>query len=167
MAWLLGDVFLVFGDTNYFLIGLASFFMGHIAYSSVISQKIVYANNLLIPFIITVTAFITVGITLFIFFQPKLGNMLIPVVFYLGVLLLITCLSVLLLISKPSTKHILLLIGSVLFFFSDTILAYGKFIGPVKNEHVMIMLTYAIAQFLIVISLSDINLLNLFKLGTK
>jgi uncharacterized membrane protein YhhN len=163
----LGDVFLIFGDMTYFLVGLASFFMGHIAYCSVISKRIEYNNKLLLPFIITIAVFLALGIIMFLYFRSGLGSMLIPVVFYLGVLLLITCLSVLLLISAPNIKHVLLVIGSFLFFFSDTLIAYGKFIAPIKNGGAVIMLTYAIAQFLIVFSLSDINLLALFKLSLK
>jgi len=45
---------------------------------------------------------------------------------------------------------ILVSIGAVLFCISDSMLAYDRFITKIPNAHVWIMMTYHMAQILIV-----------------
>jgi len=48
-------------------------------------------------------------------------------------------------------------IGAILFMFSDSILALNKFLQPIPLSSILIMLSYAFAQFCIVIGILKHN----------
>ncbi|KAI8899765.1 YhhN-like protein [Globomyces pollinis-pini] len=48
-----------------------------------------------------------------------------------------------------ATGHIEGVLGALVFGVSDFILAYSKFVGPIKHGHMMVMVTYYLAQTLI------------------
>jgi hypothetical protein len=50
---------------------------------------------------------------------------------------------------KPSASGLVSL-GAILFYFSDIILAWNKFVKPVRNGRVMNMITYHLGQIALV-----------------
>jgi len=81
---------------------------------------------------------------------PHLGNLQIPVMVYA---LVITLMSLQALFrygytSKPS--FILVFCGAISFMISDSLLAINKFMQPLPLSGLAIMLTYLLAQYLIV-----------------
>jgi uncharacterized membrane protein YhhN len=50
---------------------------------------------------------------------------------------------------EQSTENLWLLIGAILFIFSDSLIAVDKFYQPNEIYGVSIMITYILAQFLI------------------
>jgi uncharacterized membrane protein YhhN len=149
-CWL-GDVLLMGQGEMYFMGGLAAFLTGHVLYVVCYRklrtqgvglngpQRIRYA----LPIVLAGTGLVTV---LF----PHLGNLQIPVMVYA---LVITLMSLQALFrygytSKPS--FILVFCGAISFMISDSLLAINKFMQPLPLSGLAIMLTYLLAQYLIV-----------------
>jgi len=73
---------------------------------------------------------------------PNLGELLIPVVAYMSVLLLMGMSSVL---SRKTNAWLVL--GGLSFVISDSIIGLNKFYSPIPDAHLLIMVTYYFAQF--------------------
>ncbi len=145
---LVGDVLLMFDHVsiNYFLTGLISFLLVHVFYILVFLEK---KNSLkkTIPFI---TILIIYALGLFYVLKDGLDNMLIPVIIYILVILAMVIAASLRKENVPNISYNLVLIGALFFIISDSIIAVNKFYGKVPYEHLLIMSTYALAQYCIV-----------------
>jgi uncharacterized membrane protein YhhN len=148
---LIGDVLLL--RPNLFIGGLVSFLLAHVAYILVYRQhrldghenslQGLHRLRLSFPIILAGTGFVVI-------LYPKLTDLKIPVMFYALVITVMT-LTALFRYGRTTTESFwLVFIGAVLFMISDSILAINKFLSPIDNAGVYIMLTYSIAQFLIV-----------------
>jgi uncharacterized membrane protein YhhN len=49
-----------------------------------------------------------------------------------------------------SSASALVVLGAVLFFFSDIILAWNKFVAPIKNGRLANMILYHLGQFALI-----------------
>ncbi len=135
-----------------FILGLASFLIGHILYVIAFLQ----ASNTFSGINIFVFAFIAVYIVVFILIQRFLGDstkeMKIPVILYMIIILTMSFCSLALLFS-PQTGYmktpLFAFLGSLCFIASDFMLANQLFKKPFKFDQAYIMLTYLLAQFLI------------------
>lgn len=150
-SWI-GDVALMFqGIEDFFLYGLAAFLLAHISY--ILAFRIWVYDNLEIPLIKRAPwmAFVLMlfGVGFFKILEPGLGNMKLPVIVYMIVILLMVLMA-LNRYRKVSRKGFYWIIsGAIVFLLSDSILAYNKFIEPVAYSGVWIMLTYGFAQWAI------------------
>ena len=148
---LMGDIFLMFVDqsANYFMLGLISFFLAHVFYCWVFfSDRNPKTNPIGLIIVLIFYAF-----GLFYLLKNNLGDLLIPVVFYILVILLMV-ISAFLRQKKVSQKSfIFVFIGAILFVISDSVLALNKFYMPLPFSSISIMLTYGLAQFFIVFGL--------------
>lgn len=148
---LLGDVLLMFVDLSphYFMFGLVSFLVAHVCYCLVF---LIYRNpniNFLgVSALLCIYAF-----GLFYLLKDGLGNLLIPVIVYMIVILMMVMTAFLRQKRVPKKSFILVFIGALLFVISDSILAMNKFYMPLKFSSISIMLTYALAQYFIVLGL--------------
>ena len=147
---LLGDIFLLYDHLSplYFMCGLIAFLLAHITYSLVflIKGKTIFKKEMGL-----VAALLLVyGTTLFIILQDNLGALKIPVIIYiLGIL----AMAVSAYSRKDQVNHIsfqLVFIGAMFFVLSDSILAINKFLVIIPGSHILVMGTYAAAQYLIV-----------------
>jgi uncharacterized membrane protein YhhN len=145
---LIGDVALLFEDRDplFFMVGLGSFLVAHILY-------IVAFNNLRksVPirwgWIVAVALYL---VTLLYVLLPYLGELKIPVIIYAFVLcsMLLTVVHAFHnLYAKPG---IICLAGALMFVLSDSVLAINKFYFGFTLSGLVIMLTYACAQYLLV-----------------
>ena len=149
-----GDVFLLFEGEVWFLLGLSAFLIAHLFYtflffkiSRPIKLKILHA--VIISFYSLFLSFL-----LYIIWD-SLGKLLIPVIIY-G--FTITIMAVLAGFSTINTGKIGFLFGSLFFVFSDSIIAVSKFLFIENigyNFPFFIMLTYIVAQFLLVNTISN------------
>ena len=148
---LVGDVLLMFDEVslNFFLIGLISFLLAHVFYIVVFIEK---KNRLKkpIPF---GTLLIIYALGLFYILYDGLGHMLIPVSIYMLVILSMAVTAALRKGNVPNLSYNLVFIGVLLFLISDSILAVNKFYGDILYEHLLIMSTYAFAQYCIVMGI--------------
>ena len=145
---LLGDVLLMFVDAsaNFFIGGLISFLLAHIFYVLVFLKKKNSTNNIL-PFSIILLVY---ACGIFYLLIDGLGDLLIPVILYMLVILLMGIMAFLRRGSVPKNSFILVFLGALFFITSDSLLALNKFYQPLPLSNLSIMTTYAIAQLFIV-----------------
>ena len=152
---LAGDVLLMFEarDPTFFMMGLAAFLMAHIFYilsyrqhkdkSMEKSLKGIQKIRFSFPIVLAGTGLIVV-------LYPSLGALKIPVVVYALVLIIMVLNSVFRYGRTSTVSFGLVFLGSILFMFSDSVLAINKFLKPVPVAGFWIMSTYVLAQFLII-----------------
>jgi len=152
---LAGDVFLMFSD-RWFIPGLVSFLLAHVAY--------IIGFNLPLPVVSPTWALIVALVLAFSaarLLRPIVAGLAAkgqrkligPVVVY-GVVITLMLLSAMLTLFRadwPSpVAAALAAIGAMLFFYSDAILAWIKFVAPIKNGRMMNMITYHLGQIALI-----------------
>ncbi|OBX27101.1 putative membrane protein YhhN [Gelidibacter algens] len=148
---LLGDVLLMFVDMSphYFMLGLVSFLVAHVCYCLVF---LIYRNPKINLLGVSAVFFIY-ALGLFYLLKDGLGDLLIPVLIYMIVILMMAITAFLRQKKVPSKSFILVFLGALLFLISDSLLALNKFYMPLRFSSISIMLTYALAQYFIVLGL--------------
>lgn len=149
-SWM-GDIILEFSKDNpdMFILGLGSFLLAHLMYFTVFVTtpgKNTILNNriwLLIPLIIY-------GAALVSFLFNDLAAMKLPVIIYATVIL--TMLSGAINRKEKVNKksYYLVLAGAILFLISDSTIAIDKFSHQFNASGIVVMVTYIVAQYLIV-----------------
>ena len=89
----------------------------------------------------------------FYFLKDGLGGLLAPVIVYMMVILTMVITAFLRNESASKMSYNLVFLGAIFFITSDSLLALNKFYKPFETAGILIMLTYAIAQYLIVLGL--------------
>ena len=140
-----GDVFLMTG--NGFIAGLVAFLVAHV-FNIVAYHKTGAANGELKP--LDIIKFVLYGSILFWVIYPGLGDMLIPVLVYALVLLVMGVWAHKRRGSTNTTSFIMVSTGAILFALSDGMIAVNKFAFEMPAQHILIMSTYIVAQYMIV-----------------
>ena len=150
---LAGDIFLMLPKEQ-FIAGLVAFFLAHVAY-------IIGFNQTLPPFSgMSLVWAILLGIIAARLYKEiaaglvKRGKESLqkPVFAYTAVIT-IMLLSALLTLSRPdwsSSAAIIVSVGAAFFMLSDAILAWNKFVQPIKNGRVMNMAAYHLGQIVLI-----------------
>ena len=155
LACWIGDVSLMFVglNSNWFMIGLLAFLIGHIFYVITYRQHRSESTDFeLMPvqkirFSLPV---VLAGTGLVAILYPVLDGLRVPVIIY-SIAIMIMVMNAIFRYGRTNSKSFwLVLSGAILFMISDSILAIGKFAGEIKMGGMWIMLTYIAAQFLIV-----------------
>jgi alkenylglycerophosphocholine hydrolase len=136
-----GDIALTMRTELAFMVGLGFFLFAHTTYIIAFSRKVRYVHRRL-PYFSLVVAF---GVGMAILLAPHLGAMGVPVFAYLTVITTMVVFAGLRADVSP-----LLMVAAVVFMSSDAMIAIGKFLTPFPGAKYGIMVTYYIAQFLIV-----------------
>ncbi|MBU2929599.1 lysoplasmalogenase [Winogradskyella psychrotolerans] len=148
---ILGDILLMFTEQSphFFTLGLIAFLIAHIMYIMVFLQ---HRNQLKSPlgFIIVLLVY---AASLFYFLNGNLGDMLVPVIIYMVVILTMATTAYLRKDNVNILSYGLVFLGALFFLISDSILALNKFYEPLAYSNITIMLSYALAQYLIVIGI--------------
>lgn len=134
---LLGDIALL--REKYFVHGLASFLIAHVLFTLGIIELEGFQNNIPLAIIL-----LLVGVFYYRFLSKNLKELAIPVLVYFCVIILMMYQAIALPLnaSNPPPLFPLLALASVLFAFSDSIIAYTKFVKPLKYGEVIILSTY-------------------------
>jgi uncharacterized membrane protein YhhN len=143
---LVGDVFLML-PKDLFVFGLASFLLGHIAY--IVGMHVDGVDGG--PFF--------VGIALVMAVLAVLGTIILrgvrtgpdrklagPVVAYMFVISAMVA-------SAIGVGHVTAVVGASLFYVSDALIAWNRFLRETRYARITIMVTYHLAQFGLVLSL--------------
>lgn len=133
-----GDFFLDYGRDTLFLFGLGSFLLAHLFYSVCFWPVAKKRMALVIGYTVY-------GVGMLLLIAPGLGPLMIPVVIYIGVLLLM---GIMTLISQKSNRW--LMIGGLSFVVSDSLIGLNRFYQPIPYSHFLIMMTYYFAQYSLV-----------------
>lgn len=158
-SWI-GDVILLFADIAeiYFILGLVSFLIAHIAYCVLFNKQNtleLHINKALFIIGSLLIAFYLIGMITVL--MPHLGELKIPVVIYASVIsiMLLFAFNGYLIWKRKGALYIFL--GAAVFVVSDSILAMNKFHAPIYKSSFFIMLTYLVAQYLIVMGVLKMN----------
>lgn len=150
-SWM-GDVLLMFESRHalFFIFGLVCFLTTHILYIiyflSITSENISLLKKY--PLLIALVA--AYGVSLVWLLFPHLAGLKIPVMVYAAVICTMLLCSLHIFHKVNSTANILYVSGALFFVLSDSLLAVNKFYQPFAYAGVFIMLTYCLAQYLIV-----------------
>ena len=148
---LLGDILLMFDNKseNFFISGLIAFLTAHVMYILVFLKKKKLTKHTAI-FVILLLIY---ALVMFYFLKNGLGDLLIPVIVYMAVILSMILTAFLRKESVPKISYYLVFVGALFFVISDSILALNKFYKPLPFEGISIMFTYALAQLFIVLGI--------------
>lgn len=148
----IGDVFLMWSERkNNFLLGLSAFLIGHICYVLLFVQGNSFVKDVPVWFYLIIIMYFTLARAVMKKLNKYLGDMLIPTYIYMVVILLMSFTSLArVFIMDMSIAFLLPFIGSLLFLCSDAMLGFYTFKGKFKNGNIYIMLTYVLAEVLIV-----------------
>ena len=153
---LIGDIFLFLPPEQWFLKGLVAFLLGHIGY--IISFGVTnFSTDRFIPGAVLAIIIIIVGI--FVVRRLLSGvkqagkeRMSGPIVVYSVVIsyMLFSAGFKFLTPSWAFSESLLLAGGALLFYISDILNAYERFVSKFRNDRLIIMMTYHFGQFGIV-----------------
>lgn len=154
---LAGDVALLFID-RFFMLGLIAFLLAHVAY--LVGFNTPFPET---PGIWAFAIAIVIGLSavrllrrLVVAVRMTNARLVTPVIIYSTVITLML-LSALLTLFRPdwaSTPAYLVSLGAFLFYLSDIILAWNKFVSPIKNGRLLNIGLYHLGQISIVIGVA-------------
>ncbi|MFK7947516.1 MAG: lysoplasmalogenase [Saprospiraceae bacterium] len=155
-----GDTFLMFDGSFYFMLGLGCFLITHLFYITAFINYQSLSNGfirqkpwLVLPFLIYLAGILS-------YLWNDLADMKIPVIVYSSVICLMSVATLNLKSQLPKSLFIALFIGVLLFMFSDSVIALNKFKAStltIPYHHIIIMVTYITAQYLITKNTIEIN----------
>lgn len=153
---LIGDIFLLL-RARYFLAGLFAFLSAHICYIVGFSQgHITLSWGLSIPIVVLVL----IGVLAYpriirgVRRRIEFRRLTIPVIFYMLTisLMLLTALLTWFRPQWPINAALFASLGAILFTISDSLLAAGRFLHPIRYGNFMVMFSYHLGQLGITIS---------------
>lgn len=144
-----GDAALMFKTGRAFLLGLSLFLLAHIVYSIAFTVP----NGFYPQDLVTALVLIAAAVPIYLFLQPALGKMRVPVSFYI--------LAICIMVNRAASTFFgdsftilqasLMTVGAMLFWLSDLLLAVNRFRLPFKAEPLGLFLYYG-GQLLIALS---------------
>ncbi|HQV56298.1 MAG: lysoplasmalogenase [Chitinophagaceae bacterium] len=148
-SWI-GDVLLMFQDKKdiFFLLGLSSFLLAHIFYIIYFHKARLRDNVKSNPWLLVIV--VVYYAALISFLSPYLGDMKLPVRIYGIVISFMFMLALHMFFIKNKSAGKWMMIGALLFVLSDSLLAIDRFYQTFEFAGILIILTYALAQFFIV-----------------
>ncbi len=135
-----GDFILDYDRDNWFTFGLGAFFIAHLFYLASLSpylKSFHQAKNYG-----GLIGYVAVGSVMLTLLVPGLGELLVPVIAYMSILLLMALATV---FSEKSNGWLML--GGLSFVLSDSLLGFDKFYMTIPEASFAIMITYYFAQF--------------------
>jgi len=148
---LIGDILLMLPE-RFFTGGLIAFLMAHVFYIlgfGLIPLPLHWGALAALIAVAAAGTFLMRTIRKGISGQPASEKMLIPVQIY-GVIISLMLFAALLTLMRPEwplQAALFASAGAALFYISDSVLAYCRFCGPLYGNHVIVMMTYHLAQF--------------------
>lgn len=139
---LLGDMILELPNLLPFALGLASFLIAHILY---IRRFLLFPTQKIWWPLVPISLYC---LSLFACMIPNLGVLLLPVALYIVVIATMLWSAC---IYAHTTTHRVPLFGAMIFVISDSLIAINKFIIPFPQARYAIIVTYWLAQFMIII----------------
>lgn len=150
-SWL-GDVLLIPKGVKWFAIGGVSFGVSHLCFMLAYLPQIDFAIVPLWLIILTAAVYFTIVCFVFKGLKPHLPKQLFyPMLAYLLINGSMNSFAFFQLVSMPCKATAITFIGAVLFFISDSTLFYVRFKkDTIFKNHFIVMLTYTVAELLIV-----------------
>jgi uncharacterized membrane protein YhhN len=155
LCWI-GDVSLVFFfDKRLFLLGLASFLLGHVMYAIAFFARggLHLTTWLALPLIAAFSGYV------FTRFRPHLGEMRAPVTAYIVVisLMLLGAAGLAGNASLPLPNRLMTVSGAFSFYISDIFVARQRFVRPAYINRLLGLALYYLGQFLIALAAGGLS----------
>lgn len=144
---LFGDVYLLLTGEKWFRTGLAAFLAAHLAYSAGFLEAGVKLGLLAISVPAVAVVSIVAGRQVIGSARGSGGSVVVPVAVYLAAI------STMVAVASASGR-LLALAGALLFYFSDGLIAWSRFVRPLPWAPLPIIVTYHVAQATLVVSLA-------------
>ncbi len=155
---LAGDIFLLFPATHHFILGLVSFLVAHLCYIVGLNQTLppLPALVLLLPALLGWALLFT---RIRNAMRGSRHEKLIPAVAIYSVIITVMLLSAWAALFRsnpnwPLPRQVLVVIGASLFFISDSILAWNRFVRRLHYGDLAVMVTYHLGQIALASSLA-------------
>lgn len=153
---LVGDVFLMLPGERFFLPGLVSFLLAHLCYVAGLNPTLPPW-----PALVLLVVVATIGLALFRGIAAGLRRrretaLLVPVGLY-SLVLSLMLLSAWATLFRPEWTPLrqgLVIIGASLFFASDAMLAWDRFVTPSPSARLRVIVTYHLAQVALAASIA-------------
>jgi uncharacterized membrane protein YhhN len=144
---MVGDIFLMLPDRErFFVFGLGAFLIGHLAYVPGLVLLGFSPVAFLVGLAFVVVAMSTIGRRVVTAVKDGQPDLLVPVMVYMGVIsLMVAC-------AFATTKPVAIL-GALLFYGSDSMIAWNGFVKPFHRANIAIMVTYHLGQIGLVLAL--------------
>ncbi|MFY0651834.1 MAG: lysoplasmalogenase [Cyclobacteriaceae bacterium] len=152
-SWI-GDVSLMYEHIKslYFLIGLSSFAIALILYVFAF-KKARYNDETVISIgsqIAYILPFLVLGGFILWKLVPASGDLAYPLIVYSIIMLGLVAASILRMDQTNQLSFNQVFFGAILFLLSDSLLAFNKFLMPMEQGNLFVMLTYILAQWNII-----------------
>lgn len=144
---LAGDVFLMLKGRDLFILGLAAFFLAHLAYVFGFIAGGLSFGRMIGGLVVAGVAVGLVGMRIVKAVHEKEPDLGVPVMAYMGVI------SVMLVVATGSGSGFALL-GGLLFYVSDALIGWTRFVKDIAKAPLLIIVTYHVAQICLVASLT-------------
>lgn len=152
-SWL-GDVSLMFvGKAEiFFMVGLGNFLIAHIFYVVAYQKSVTQEGQkgFVAKQPIWILPFLLLGVGLYIYLFPHLKELAVPVLVYASTIVLMAIFALQRKGCTNTQSFQWVFYGALLFVVSDSCIAINKFVVPVPQAGLIIMVTYIAAQYLIV-----------------
>lgn len=145
---LAGDVFLML-PRDRFVAGLASFLVAHLFYVAAFAPR---PFGVAAPLVLAVLVLYGGGLMRALW--PHLGRLRAPVAVYGAAMLVMAWQAAERSAVLGTTPALMAAVGAGLFVASDSVLAWRRFVGPVRNGQAVVLGTYFAAQWLIALSVA-------------
>ena len=144
---LAGDVFLML-EPERFIAGLASFLLAHIAYSvGLFLVPSFQGVALAVGFVVVALALALVGRRIAAAVRSDEPALLAPVLAYIAVISTMVAFAI-------ATRNALAIAGAGLFYLSDALLAWARFVAPIRGGPLLVIVSYHLGQGLLILSLT-------------
>lgn len=150
---LIGDIFLFLPPGKFFVPGLVAFLLGHVSYI-VGFGWFENLSKFMIPFLIYLTVIMVIGIRVMSRMivglrQQKKERLTIPLVFYAFVISMMLGSAGYRFFDQnwKTAGAYLVTIGALLFYVSDVLNAWERFVNKFSHDRLIIMVTYHLGQF--------------------
>ena len=147
-----GDIALMFEDNrNAFTLGLGLFLLAHVAYIvafTLLGRVSVWDG-------LSMAVLLAAGVGFYTLIRSNLGKMRVPVIAYMLVISVMVSRAAATLVSPgfSNEQALMIVVGALLFYLSDAILAANWFWKPWRHRRVSLV-PYYIGQFLIALAAS-------------
>ncbi len=143
---LAGDVFLML-EREKFVAGLGAFLLAHVAYVAGLIAAGVTVPGVVAGAVITVVAAATIGRRIVGSVRSRTPPLVAPVITY------IVAISAMVM-AAAGTRVVAAMAGAALFYVSDAVLAWNRFVQPIRRGRIVTIVTYHLGQALLVFALS-------------
>jgi uncharacterized membrane protein YhhN len=140
-----GDVFLML-PSDRFVPGLASFLLAHIAYVLALAALGLEPSQMVLGVVIAAVAAVFIGRRIVAGATATAAALRLPVIAYMGAISTMVVFAF-------GTGTAFAILGALLFFASDAVLGWTRFVSQFNRSRLVVMITYHLGQMGLVLSL--------------